>query len=263
MRTHRLVQFFLTYVKSNFQIALEYRVSFWAQVLAMLLNDAMWIAFWAIFFTQFTVVRGYGFQEVATVWSIAAVSFGLTTGLFGNCWRFGSQVASGALDFYLVLPKPVLFHLIISHMEWSSWGDVLFGLIAFVTIVRPSPETFALFLLLAILATAITIAYGILANSLVFWLGTSESLASQCLNALLIYSTYPGSLFTGAVKVLLFSVVPAGFVAYIPADLLREWNWSLAGSMVAAAAASMAMATVVFYAGLRRYESGNLLAMRG
>ncbi|MGH2351630.1 MAG: hypothetical protein ACRDJN_08455 [Chloroflexota bacterium] len=49
-RPLRLASFVAHYLKANLQIALEYRVSFWVQVLAMVINDAMWIAFWAIFF---------------------------------------------------------------------------------------------------------------------------------------------------------------------------------------------------------------------
>jgi ABC-2 type transport system permease protein len=259
----RLVRFFLAYVKSNFQIALEYRVSFWAQVFAMFLNDAMWIAFWALFFAQFPVVQNYAFRDVITVWSLAALSVGLATGFFGNCWRYAGLVARGGLDFFLVLPKPALFHLIISSMSVSAWGDVLFGLLAYAGLARPSPGEFALFLGLSLAATAVLVAYAILANALAFWLGNAEGFSQQLLNAMVTFSLYPSALFSGAVKVLLFTVVPAGFVAYVPVELLREWSWALALALGGAAAGGLALATVVFYAGLRRYESGNLLAMRG
>lgn len=258
-----LAHFFGAYVSSNMQIALEYRVSFGAQVFAMLLNDSMWIAFWALFFSQFSVVRGYGFGDVVTVWSVAAVSFGLATGFCGNAWRFAGQVVTGGLDFYLVLPKPVLLHLLISSMEWSAWGDVLFGLGAFALLVRPTPGQLALFVLLCLLGGTIMVAYGVLANSLAFWLGHAEALSAQVQSALLIFSTYPGALFSGAVKVLLFTAIPAGFIVYIPAGLLHSWDWRLAGGLVGATALFVVLAVVVFYAGLRRYESGNLLAMRG
>src|SRR5690349_15530388 len=84
----RLLHFVAGYVRANFQIALEYRAAFWAQVLGMALNDAMWLAFWALFFQRFQVVRGYEFRDVVMVWSVAAFAFGLATGLFGNSWRF-------------------------------------------------------------------------------------------------------------------------------------------------------------------------------
>ena len=259
----RMLRFIGHYVKANFQVALEYRASFLAQVFAMVLNDSMWVAFWAIFFTRFEVVRGYGFQDVVVIWSLAAVSFGLASAIFGNCWRIAGQVAAGSLDFYLVLPKPVLLHVLVSNMEWSAWGDVLFGIGAYALLAQPTPSGLALFVLLAVFSTAVVVAYAVIVNSLAFWLGNAEALSAQGMSAITIFSTYPGALFSGWLKMALFVVVPAGFVAYVPADLLREWSWPLAGGLMAGTAGFVAAAVAMFYVGLRRYESGNLLAMRG
>jgi ABC-2 type transport system permease protein len=258
----KLLRFVAHYTVANFQAALEYRAAFWAQVFAMLLNDAMWIAFWGLFFSQFTVVRDYGFRDVVTIWGLAAFSFGIATGIFGNSWRYAPQVAQGGLDFFLVLPKPVLLHLIVSNMSWSAWGDALFGLGVYLALVHPTPPMLVQFLLLSVASMAIFVSYAVMANALVFWLGNAEGLSGQLLNALLLFSTYPGALFSGMVKVLLFTVVPAGFVVYLPVQLLREWSWPLAAALFAVAAGSVLLSTFVFYAGLRRYESGNLLAMR-
>jgi ABC-2 type transport system permease protein len=258
----RLVRFVVAYVKANFEIALEYRAAFWAQVFGMLLNDAMWLAFWGLFFHRFQTVRGYEFRDVVMVWAVAALAFGLTTGLSGNAWRFATQIAQGGLDFYLVLPKPVLLHLAISAMDVSAWGDVLFGLSQFLLFVQPSPGRLALFMLVCLAAMAVLVAYGIAANSLAFWLGNAEGVARELQNTLLIFSTYPSALFGGVAKLLLFTVVPAGFVTYVPVDLLRSWSWPLAGALAGAAVLAVGLAGAIFSLGLRRYESGNLLAMR-
>jgi ABC-2 type transport system permease protein len=257
-----LARFVLHYVRANFQIALEYRVSFWAQVFAMVVNDAMWIVFWGLFFQRFPTVQGYGFSDVVMLWSITALAVGLTSGLCGNAWRFGAQVAQGELDFYLVLPKPVLLHVMISGMSVSAWGDVVFALGLFSALVRPDPGQLALFLLLALTSAAILTAYAVAVNSLAFWLGQADGLVREFTAAMVIFSTYPGVLFTGAVKVLLYTVIPAGFVAYIPVELLRRWDWSLALLLAGGGTAAALVAGAVFRTGLRRYESGNLLAMR-
>jgi hypothetical protein len=49
-------------------------------------------------------VSATGVFVALLLWAAAALAFGLTTGLCGNAWRFGSQVARGGLDFFLVLP---------------------------------------------------------------------------------------------------------------------------------------------------------------
>jgi ABC-2 type transport system permease protein len=120
----------------------------------------------------------------------------------------------------------------------------------------------AAFLALGVLATAIFISYAVIANSLAFWLGNASALTNQLQGTLILFSTYPSALFSGPVRVLLYTAIPAGFVAYVPVRLLREWDWTLAAGLGAVAVGSVALASGVFYRGLRRYESGNLLAMR-
>jgi ABC-type sugar transport system ATPase subunit len=58
------LRFVWAYVRANLKVALEYRFAFWGNVLAMFLNDLMWVAFWAVFFTRFPAVRGYDGKQV-------------------------------------------------------------------------------------------------------------------------------------------------------------------------------------------------------
>jgi ABC-2 type transport system permease protein len=256
------LRFLGAYVRANLKIALEYRFAFWGNVLAMFLNDLMWVAFWAVFFTQFPPIRGYDLRDVMTIWAIAALGFGIAVGVFGNCHRYAGLVADGSLDFYLLLPRPVLLHVLVSRMSISAWGDALFGLALYAAVVRPGPLELAAFLLVALAAGAIIASYFSLANALAFWLGQAEGLAAQVTNALIMFSTYPTTLFSGLVRVLLFTALPAGFIAYVPVRFLREWQlWQL-GAMLGAAVGFVLLSWLVFQLGLRRYESGNLVAMR-
>jgi ABC-2 type transport system permease protein len=256
------LRFVWAYVRANLKVALEYRFAFWGNVLAMFLNDLMWVGFWAIFFSRFPAVRGYDLRDVMTIWAVAALGFGIAAGIFGNCHRYAALVADGSLDFYLLLPRPVLLHVLVSRMSISAWGDALFGLALYAAIVRPSPLELGAFVLVALAAGAIMASYLSLANALAFWLGQAEGLANQLSNALITFATYPTTLFSGMVRVLLFTALPAGFVAYVPVRFLREWQpWQL-GALLGAAALFLVLMIAVFRLGLRRYESGNLVAMR-
>jgi ABC-2 type transport system permease protein len=64
--------------------------------------------------------------------------------------------------------------------------------------------------------------------------------------------------FAGAAKLSLYTIVPAAFVASVPARLLRhfELRWALA--LVGAALASALAGWAVFTRGLRRYTSGSV-----
>ena len=82
------------------------------------------------------------------------------------------------------------------------------------------------------------------------------------LGALTTFSTYPMNIFTGVVRLLLFTVVPAGFVSFVPLQLLQQFSWPLLGGMVGFTVLFVAVAVGMFQLGLKRYESGNLLGMQ-
>jgi hypothetical protein len=79
---------------------------------------------------------------------------------------------------------------------------------------------------------------------------------------LFIFSTYPTSIFRGAAKLALFTVLPAGFIAFVPVEVIRMrlWMWLLVD--MAVAAGFVALGTLIFAGGLRRYESGTLFIAR-
>ncbi|HEU5368800.1 MAG TPA: ABC-2 family transporter protein, partial [Ktedonobacterales bacterium] len=114
-------------------------------------------------------------------------------------------------------------------------------------------------LALALMVAVIFTAFLVLLGSLAFWLGNSEGLSQQLMGTLISFSTYPTGIFHGAVKLLLFTVLPAGFISYFPVELLHSFRWQLFAGMFAFTLGIAALAWFVFYRGLRRYESGNRL----
>jgi ABC-2 type transport system permease protein len=57
--------------------------------------------------------------------------------------------------------------------------------------------------------------------------------------------------------------VPAGFLSYLPVQLLREFNPAFLLAVLGFTAGMCTLAATVFYRGLRRYESGSLVMLRG
>jgi ABC-2 type transport system permease protein len=106
------------------------------------------------------------------------------------------------------------------------------------------------------------VAFTVIVHSLTFWLGNAEGLAAQLWNALTSFSTYPTVIFHGPVKLLLFTLIPAGFIAYVPVRVIQRFAWGPFLGVLAFTAFIVLVARAVFQAGLRRYESGNLLLAR-
>lgn len=251
------------YFRLNLKSQLEYRAAFLSQAVAMFVNDCIWVAFWSLFFTRFQVVNGWHAGDVITLWAISAGGFGLAHAFFGNALSLATIIARGELDVWLLYPRALLPHLLLGRMNASAFGDAVFGFAVYLLFVGPDLVHFALFTLLTVIVAFLFVGFSVITGSLGFYLGNAEVISEQWRFAMITFSTYPFGLFEGQVKWLLFTLIPAAFVSHFPMEALRQLSILNALYALCGALGVMLVAVVVFYQGLRRYESGNLLLMRG
>ena len=249
------------YVVVNLKGEMEFRASFISQIIFMMLNNLFAMFFWLVFFSKFHEIRGWGSRDVLLLWAVGAASFGIANGICGNCMRLHRLITDGQLDYYLTLPKNTLFQLLVSRMSPSSWGDALFGIILGLVVLRGA-TAYATYAVVLLLSATVLLSFCVILGSIAFWTGSAEGIFSTAINALISFTLYPEALFTGVIRVVLFTALPAGFITYVPVSLLRHFDWGRLGILAAAAVTLMALASWVFGRGLRRYESGNLIVMR-
>src|SRR5262249_13718379 len=228
------------YARLNLNAQLEYRGAFISQVAAMFLNDGVWVVFWILFFTRFPVLRGWSLDDVITVWAVTAAGFGLAHAIYGNALMLAGIIARGQLDAWMLYPRALLPHMLLGRMTATAWGDALFGYTIYLTLVRPDLVHFVLFVALTLSVSLVFVGFSVFTGSLSFFLGDASNLADQWRAAMITFSTYPSVLFEGAVKLLLFTLLPAGFVSYLPVQALRELSLAAAGLALAGACAVMA-----------------------
>ncbi len=251
------------YTRLNLNAQLEYRGAFISQVLGMFINDGMWVVFWVIFFTRFPVLRGWNVEDVITIWAIAAAGFGLSLAIYGNIGPLATLIAQGQLDAWMLYPRALLPHLLLGRMDVPSLGDALFGYVVYIAFVRPDLPHFLLFVGLSFSVAILFVGFSVLTGSLSFYLGNAAALSEQWRGAMLTFSLYPAVLFDGWAKLLLFTLLPAAFVTYLPVEALRQMSLRHAALAFLGSLVVLLVGTLVFYHGLRRYESGNLMEMRG
>lgn len=253
----------MAYTRLNWNAQLEYRGAFASQVVAMFINDGVWVAFWALFFTRFPVIRGWSVNDVITIWAITAAGFGIAYAVFGNGLGLADLITRGQLDAWMLYPRALLPHLLLGRMHATAWGDMLFGYAVYIGFVRPDLVHLLMFTGLTLSVAMLFVGFAVLSGSLSFYLGNASSVSQQWQFALITFSTYPSILFEGAIKLVLYTVIPAGFVSYLPIEALRQLSPGYAALALAGSLGVLIVGTLVFYRGLRRYESGNLTEMRG
>lgn len=263
MRAVKALRLFGHYVRFNLRAGMEYKVSFVVQVFGMILNNSAFIFFWLILFDRIGgSINGYGFREVMFLWALAAAGFGLSVVLLGNANQLSRIIYQGELDVYLLQPKPVLPNVLASRMVVSGWGDFSYGIVLFAITQSITPFRILLFILFAILACLLFTAIRVIYHSVTFYFGNAEDFANTATEFSITFAIYPGSIFDGPVRVLLFTAVPVAFISYIPAEIFANFDpWRLL-LVIAADAAFVLAAIVMFARGLRMYESGNRMGTR-
>lgn len=262
MEVKKSIKLMFYYFKFNISSAMEYRASFLIQTFGMVLNNSAFIFFWWILFNNVKDIGGYGFKDVMVLWSIASASFGLCYVFFGNASQITRMILNGELDTYLLQPKDPLINILCSKTIVSAWGDTMYGVILFLIIKKFDIKAFTLFLLFSITAAIIFGAVLVTFHALSFYTGSSEGLAQLVSEFLLSFSIYPEGIFKGGFKYILYTIIPAGFIVYVPAKIINQFNLLLLIEVLAVTLIWIIIAYAMFYRGLKRYESGNLIVSK-
>lgn len=237
-------------------------MSFLGQMFAMVINDIFWIIFWYIFFGKVSTVKGWEFKDVLLLFAMSAFAFGISSGLFANRREIARLIEEGGLDFYLTLPKDPLLNILLGKISMSSLGDILFGTGIVIVLKGFDPLSLLLFTLAGILAAIILTCFSVTVHSFTFFTGRGSGFANLMIETILCFSMYPLKIFDGMAKILLFTVIPAAFISTIPVSIVKDFTWEKFFILAGVAIVSVVISRMVFFYGLKRYTSGNLISAR-
>lgn len=239
---------------TSLKASLALRGAFLLQALFMLINNLMFFSTWWILFRRFDSIRGYRLHDMLALFGITASGFGLAVVLCGGMLELARAISDGELDALLAQPKNVLVRAIASRSVASGWGDLVSGLgmIALCGYGHPFAA-----LLATLLAAVGFVSSAAVLHSSAFWLGRTDSLARSLLEFVMVFTLYPPTLFGGTLKLVLFTLLPAGLIAYLPIELLRDPSLGTLAPAVLGSGCYALFASWLFHRGLRRYESGS------
>ncbi|MDQ3107579.1 MAG: ABC transporter permease [Actinomycetota bacterium] len=243
--------------RSAFLEAWSNRAGFWTQVVTMIVNDVAWVAFWALFFERVGTVRGWDTERVLLLLAILTTAGGIVLGFLANARAIGRMAANGELDAVLALPVHPLTHLLLRRINTTNLGDIAFGVVLFAVTGHPTIERTAIFAVGVIASAALLTGFLVATGSLSFFAGRDDA-GELSFHAILMFAAYPVDVFGGAAKLLLSTVLPAAFVATVPARLIDDFDPVLAAALLGMAVLFVAVGSLAFRAGLSRYTSGSV-----
>lgn len=233
------------------------RAALGAQMTVMAVNDTVWVVFWVFFFRRVGTVRGWDVHLMVLLLAVLTCAGGVALGVFANARRVGHMAVAGELDSVLVLPVAPLAFVLLRRVEPVNLGDLAFGIVLFVAAGSPTPARTAVFVGAVLASSVLLSAFLVLTGSLSFFVGRSEG-GELGMHAMVLLGAYPVDVFAGVAKLVLYTVVPAAFVAAVPARLIDAFDPLRALALAAVTVAFGVAASLTFSLGLRRYTSGSV-----
>jgi ABC-2 type transport system permease protein len=243
-------------ISAAVRISFADRSNFFIQMAGMAVNNGFFFLLWILFFAGFRSIGSWQFADVCLLLGIIMVVVGVAGVFFGGYRDLAAAILRGEADALLTQPKAVLPRLLARESLAHAWGDLVTGLAMLATLAGLDATSIPLAMLGVALGLAVYVSASVAFASLAFWIAGARSFARDLTDFLLLFSSYPGSIYTGATKFIAFTVLPAGFVVLAPVELLREPTPAHLGVAVAAAIGYASLATLVFHMGLRRYRRG-------
>lgn len=232
------------------------------QIMSMCFNDAMLIMLWVIFFKQFPSVHGWCFEDSALLLAISWTAFSILSFWCGGLFDFSRLVCSGQLDQWLVLPRPVLWHIATSKCNFWDLGTFLVTIGLFYVSGYVTVATVPLIIILLMSAALVTFNFIVMIHTCSFFCGDITYAIDKLLRTFFDLVFFPPPILNGFLRFVIIFIIPAFFVGVVPVSLIKEFQWTAFGTLLMFCVCQTFCTAVFFKAGLRRYESGNLINVK-
>jgi ABC-2 type transport system permease protein len=203
---------------------LQYRASFVLDVFSTAFFTITEFGALALVLNRFGGIGGWTLTEVAFLYGLVELSFGLMDMLFAGFdpQFFGQNIRKGSFDQFLLRPVPIIWQVLSSDLTLRRIGRIFLGLAIFITAVSLSNVewTLAKIVYLPFVIIGMVLFFGglfMIGSSITFW--TVESV--EAMN-ILTYGggfliSYPMSIYQDWLRRIFTFVIPAIFLNYYPA----------------------------------------------
>lgn len=252
----RFLALYAAQVGAAVRMSFADRGNFALQMGGMIVNNLVFLILWVLFFAGFRSVGGWGLADVALLLGLMMTIFGTAGVVLGGYRDMAASILRGEIDALLTQPKGVLPRMLARESIATSWGDLAVGCAMLVFFAKLAPADIPLMLVALAAGLTVWVSAGVSFATLAFWAAGARSFARDLTDFTLLFASYPGSIYQGAVKVIAYTVLPAGFVVMAPVRMLRDPSIANLAVVFAAAILYAGIAVALFHIGLARYRRG-------
>jgi ABC-2 type transport system permease protein len=247
---------------------LQYRVSFLLDVFSTTFFTITEFGALALVLNRFETIDGWRLAEVAFLYGLVELSFGLMDMLFAGFDPpfFGQNIRKGTFDQFLLRPVPLLWQVLSSDLTLRRIGRIGLGIVIFLFAVgiNDIAWTIGKMMYLPFVILGMILFFGglfMIGSTITFW--TVESV--EAMN-ILTYGgsfliSYPMSIYQEWLRRIFTFVIPAIFLNYYPAlyflGKADPFNFPFVAHFLApiAGLVMFVLALVFWRFGLEHYQS--------
>ena len=205
----------------------QYRTSFFLFLASQSAIACMDLAVIAAIFHRVDSLGGWSGMEVALLFGLSGVAFGLADLLISQVEDASRHIKAGTFDLFLLRPVPTLLHLSASEFALRRVGRILQPLVVLVVALVAAPidwrvETVALIPVTIVCGAVIFGSVWVTTSSISFWTVESQEVANAFTYGGSLATSYPVDILGAWLRRIMTFLVPLAFVAYLPAARLLD-----------------------------------------
>lgn len=258
----RYLRLYRIFVVQYLKTTMQSKVDFFIGLGGFLLSQGAGIAFLYLVFEQIPSMKDWSFEQILFIYGFAQIPRGLDHLLTDNLWMVSWQmVIRGTFDKYMLRPMNVFFQIVCEKVQMDALGELLVGIVLVVQAVKRGTVTVTplkvLFFFVSIVAGAVIYtSVKLFFAAVAFWVKDSSPFLTTAYE-MADFAKYPIEIYSKPIRIVLMTVLPFAFVAYIPSTFfLVDANvWTTIGAECVIAVIFWLISYGLFQRGLTKYES--------
>jgi ABC-2 type transport system permease protein len=250
-------------IRASIRSSMQYKFNFIVSSFMALVINACEFLMVALVLLKFGSIHDWDLYEVGYLYAVITLSKAVYRTFASDVHHLEKYLVTGNLDALLIRPVPIMLALMSQNFRLLA-GELVQGSFILYLCIYHLMKTgellwwsIPLTALIILSGSIILFAIGLITATVGFWIIRIEVLQTLTEDACRSAAQYPLSIYPGWLKYILLSLVPVGFVNYIPSVFLLKHQsgiWLVFTSMVVAAG-MLGIGFRFWRLGLSRYQS--------
>jgi len=226
-RLRESIALYFWFLGAQVRSQLQYRVSFALQALGQAMATFVDFIALMLLFGRFPTLAGWSFGEVAFLYGLGGIAFGISDMLCGGFDQLSIAIQTGAFDRVLTRPVGTFSQTLASDFQVRRIGRILQAAVAFaiaLTLVDVDWTPARAFVTVTAVISGVVIfsAIWVIGAAVTFWTVQTSEVTNSFTYGGSAFVENPLSIYAGWLRRFFTFVVPLAFVTYLPALFILD-----------------------------------------